>query len=126
MVGAAASGRSLLFFPEGGFTRIPGIAAFHMGAFVAACEAGVPVVPVAIRGTRSILRAGSWFPRRGAISVVVGEAIRPAVGDPWPSAVKLRDKIRRRILRHCGEPDLAAAPPGASRAGPAVTAPDGN
>jgi 1-acyl-sn-glycerol-3-phosphate acyltransferase len=108
MVSAAASGRSLMFFPEGGFTRIPGVMPFHMGAFVAASETGVPVVPVAIRGTRSILRADSSFPRRGVISVVVEEAITPEAGDTWASAVLLRDETRRRILRHCGEPDLAA------------------
>ena len=121
MVSAAASGRSLLFFPEGGFTRIPGVMPFHMGAFVSASEAGVPVVPVSIRGTRSILRAESWFPRRGAITIVVGEAITPEAGDRWTVAVRLRDETRRSILRHCGEPDLAAAPPGASHADPMET-----
>src|SRR6185369_14521632 len=121
MVSAASSGRSLLFFPEGGFSRIPGVMPFHMGAFVSASEAGVPVVPVTIRGTRSILRADSWFPRRGAISVVVGETINPEAGDRWIEAVRLRDETRRRILHHCGEPDLAAAPPGAAHADPLMT-----
>jgi 1-acyl-sn-glycerol-3-phosphate acyltransferase len=107
---AAASGRSLLFFPEGGFTRIPGVMPFHMGAFLAAAEAGAPVVPVAIRGTRSMLRAKSCFPRRGSITVVVGEAITPAAGERWAEALSLRDRARRHILRHCGEPDLAPAP----------------
>lgn len=111
VVNAAVAGRSLLFFPEGGFTRIPGVMPFRMGAFVAASEAGVPVVPVAIRGTRSILRADSWFPRRGTITVVLSEAINPAAGDRWAAAVLLRDATRCDILRHCGEPDLAAAAP---------------
>lgn len=112
MVSAAVSGISLLFFPEGGFSRVTGVKPFHLGAFVAACEAGLPVVPLAIRGTRSILRAESWFPRRGAITVVVGEALYPGNGERWMEAVRLRDETRRCILRHCGEPDLAPAPHG--------------
>ena len=48
----------LAWFPEGTFTRMPGLLAFHLGAFEVACQAGVPIVPVAIRGTRSILRVG--------------------------------------------------------------------
>jgi 1-acyl-sn-glycerol-3-phosphate acyltransferase len=58
----ARRGESLLFFPEGTFRRMPGLRDFRMGAFIAAAQAGVPVVPVAIHGTRSMLRAGS---RRG-------------------------------------------------------------
>jgi 1-acyl-sn-glycerol-3-phosphate acyltransferase len=102
----AQRGRRLVFFPEGTFTRSTGLLPFHLGAFVAAAEAGVPVVPMTIRGTRSILRDGQWFPRRGAISVTVGPALQPE-GSDWPAAVALRDAARAEILRHCGEPDLA-------------------
>ena len=98
-------GRSLAFFPEGTFGRMPGLLPFYMGGFISAAEAGVPVVPVAIRGTRSILRAHSWFPRRGAVSVTICEPIMPK-GSDWAAALQLRDAARAEILRHCGEPDL--------------------
>jgi 1-acyl-sn-glycerol-3-phosphate acyltransferase len=102
-----------MFFPEGTFTRTPGLLPFHMGAFVAAAEAGVPVVPIALRGTRSILRSGSWFPRRGSISIQIGRPIEPdpAETDAWSRALKLRDLSRQHILRHCGEPDLTQERP---------------
>ncbi len=103
---AVRGGRTLVFFPEGTFTRTPGLLPFHLGAFVAAAEAGVPLVPVAIRGTRSILRDGQWFPRRGMISVTIGAPLQPAGAD-WSAAIRLRDAARAEILRHCGEPDLA-------------------
>ncbi|SHF23101.1 acyl carrier protein [Modicisalibacter ilicicola DSM 19980] len=106
-------GHRLLFFAEGTFTRIPGLRSFHLGAFKAAVDAKVPVIPIALRGTRSILRAGSWFPRHGAITVTIGEAIEPNPsirGDDerrtWKEALSLRNKARDFILRHCGEPDL--------------------
>jgi 1-acyl-sn-glycerol-3-phosphate acyltransferase len=107
---AARRGKTLVFFPEGTFTRTPGLLPFHMGAFVAAAEADVPLVPVAIRGTRSILRSDQWFPRRGTISVTIGAPLAPE-GTDWSAAIKLRDAARAEILRHCGEPDLADQPP---------------
>jgi 1-acyl-sn-glycerol-3-phosphate acyltransferase len=73
----AREDRNLLYFAEGTFTRIPGLRPFHMGAFEAAVEAKVPVVPVAIRGTRSMLRDVSLFPRRGTITVTIGKPIEP-------------------------------------------------
>jgi 1-acyl-sn-glycerol-3-phosphate acyltransferase len=102
---AAARGKSLLFFPEGTFQRMPGLLPFHMGAFVTAAEAGMPVVSVTIRGTRSKLRSGSLLPRRGAVSVTVGKPITPR-GSDWSAAIELRDAARADILRHCGEPEL--------------------
>jgi 1-acyl-sn-glycerol-3-phosphate acyltransferase len=102
----ARAGAALAMFPEGTFTRRPGLRPFRMGAFVIAAEANAPVVPVAFRGTRSMLRADNWVFHRGPIRIVVGAPIRPQGGD-WSAAVKLRDAARDEILRHCGEPDLA-------------------
>jgi acyl carrier protein len=104
------AGRSVLFFPEGTFMRMPGLLPFRMGAFVAAAEAGAPVVPVTIHGTRSLLRAGSWFPHRGAVRVSVGAPILP-VGTDWSAALNLRDAVRAALLTNLGEPDLVHAPP---------------
>lgn len=100
------AGRSLMFFPEGTFTRIPGLLPFHLGAFAAAAEAGVPVVPVTIRGTRSLLRSDYWFPRRTAVHVSVTAPMRSA-GSDWAAAVQLRDMTRAAILAKLSEPDLA-------------------
>jgi 1-acyl-sn-glycerol-3-phosphate acyltransferase len=102
---AVASGGSLVIFPEGTFSRIPGLRPFRMGTFVAAARTGVRVVPVAIRGTRSKLRGGGWLPRRGGVEVEVGASVRPD-GTDWNAAVRLRDAVRAGILDRCGEPDL--------------------
>ena len=110
---SAAAGPDLLFFAEGTLTRVAGLRPFQMGAFVTAVATGVPVVPVAIRGTRQVLRDGAWFPRRGAVTVTIGAPVSPdgaakdRVRDAWTAAVHLRDAVRAEILRHCGEPDLA-------------------
>jgi 1-acyl-sn-glycerol-3-phosphate acyltransferase len=100
------SGCCPIFFPEGTFTRIPGLLPFHMGAFVVAAEAGVPIVPVSIQGARSILRADHWLPRRGVITLTISKPNVPD-GKDWAAALRLRDAVRTEILHLCGEPDLA-------------------
>lgn len=120
----AKAGQTLFFFPEGTFTRKPGLLPFYMGAFLAAAEAGVPVVPVTLRGTRSIFRSGSWLPTHGNISIIIGKPIDPAEipdldsSSHWKIAVALHDAARRSILKNCGEPDLAKEKPGFSQTKP--------
>ncbi|MDO8930917.1 MAG: AMP-binding protein [Rhodocyclaceae bacterium] len=100
-----ATGHSPVFFAEGTFTRVPGLAAFRMGAFVVAAQAGIPVLPAALRGTRDLLRDGTWLPRRVAVALTIGAPLVPVGGD-WTAAVRLRDAARREILAYCGESDL--------------------
>ena len=105
-VAMVSAGHPLIVFPEGTFRRMPGLLPFRMGAFVIAARASMPVVPVTVRGTRSILRDGQWLFRRGAISVTLSAPIEP-VGNDWNAAIQLRDAARAEILRLCGEPDLS-------------------
>jgi len=109
LVDEARAGRALMFFPEGTFTNRPGIMPFQLGAFTAAAEAGAPVVPIAIRGTRRILVDGSWFPRRGRIRAAIGAPIVPDTtpDGTWQQALTLRAAARTHILTHAGEPDMA-------------------
>jgi len=108
----ANKNRSLFFFPEGTFTRTPGLSSFHLGAFLTAVEADLPIVPIAIRGTRSILRANCLRPNRGVIRIIIGKPIylreitKSGQNDSWAAALILRDAAREHILQHCGEPDL--------------------
>ncbi len=91
-------GTPLLFFPEGTFVRARGLLPFRLGAFKAAVEAGVPVVSIGIRGTRDILPADTWRPRRGAIHVAIGPPLHPADAG-WREMVRLRDAARAAIAR---------------------------
>jgi acyl carrier protein len=105
MVEAAKRGISLIVFPEGTLTRNTGLMAFRTGAFQAAAQAGIPVTPIALRGVRSVLRDGTWYLRKAAVSVTIGAPIA-ADGTDWAAAVKLRDAVRAEMLKSCGEPDL--------------------
>jgi 1-acyl-sn-glycerol-3-phosphate acyltransferase len=104
---AAKRGQSLAIFPEGTLLRRSGLLPFRTGAFQVAVQAGVPVVPVALRGVRSVLRDGTWYARRHPMAVSFGAPIAPE-GDDWNAAVRLRDRVRAEVLKHCGERDLAA------------------
>jgi 1-acyl-sn-glycerol-3-phosphate acyltransferase len=103
---AAQAGQSLVFFPEGTFTRAYGLRPFRLGAFVIAVQQRLAVVPVTVCGTRSILRDGQWLPRRGKVTVHVGDAQAPD-GDDFAATVRLRDRVRAAMLAHTSEPDLA-------------------
>ncbi|WP_435099543.1 AMP-binding protein [Arhodomonas sp. AD133] len=104
---AIERGDSLAVFPEGTLHRGAGLGAFHMGAFVAAVRNGIAVVPVALRGTRSLMRGSDWLPRPGPVGVCVGAPLEPH-SDGWSEAVRLREASRTFILDRCGEPDLAS------------------
>ena len=99
----ATRGEALAFFPEGTFRREPGLGRFHNGAFVAAARAGLPVVPVVIRGSRQILPEGHWLPRPGTLNVSVQEPIAVDGGD---AVRQLKSKSRTSILKELNEQDL--------------------
>jgi 1-acyl-sn-glycerol-3-phosphate acyltransferase len=99
---AVRAGELVVFFPEGTLSREPGLRPFHLGAFIAAAEASAPVVPAALRGSRSILRGDQWFARRGALELAIGAPLEPK-GTDWASALDLRARARRWILGACGE-----------------------
>jgi 1-acyl-sn-glycerol-3-phosphate acyltransferase len=108
---ALAAGESLVIFPEGTFRREPGLRAFRLGGFLAAAQAGVSVLPAALRGTRHVFRDDAAIFRRGRVEVEVLPPISPDGGD-WAAALRLRDRVRAAMLERLerdGEPDLAAA-----------------
>jgi 1-acyl-sn-glycerol-3-phosphate acyltransferase len=103
IVKAAKDGESMAFFPEGTFLEAAGIGRFRPGAFVAASRGGMPVVPVAISGTRRMLPAGAWLPRPGRLSIRILEPITP--DDPvFRDPRLLAERARQRIAEAVREP----------------------
>ena len=106
MADVVRQGRSLAVFPEGTFVDRPGLLPFHLGAFMAAANAAVPVVPVVIRGHRELLPAGRWWPRHTALAVEIHAAMAPpdAAVDLFAGAVSLRQAARRVIAAGVKDP----------------------
>ncbi|WP_084813479.1 AMP-binding protein [Desulfogranum japonicum] len=105
----AARGNTICIFAEGTCKRMPGLLPFHMGAFLIAAENTMEVLPLTLRGTRSKLRCGSWFPRAGNVHLHIGAPLSPK-GKDWQAALDLRNRTRAYILHHCGEQDMDQQP----------------
>jgi len=76
------------------------------------------VVPLALRGTRHVLRGDRVLPRPGPISLVVGEPVTPS-GTDLASLVALRTATMDQIAARCGEPRLDLLAAGPARPAPA-------
>jgi 1-acyl-sn-glycerol-3-phosphate acyltransferase len=80
-------GISLLVFPEGGRSQTGELDSFKEGAAYIAIRAGVPLIPIALHGTREVLPFGSGHVRSGRVTM--------RIGDPVPTdQVQLRDRGR--------------------------------
>lgn len=108
LVKAAQGGESLGFFPEGTFLLETGVGRFRPGAFVAAIKGDMPVVPIAISGTRQMLPSKQYIPRRAHLTIDILPAIAPG-DDDFGSSRKLAEASRQSILRVLDEPDLLAS-----------------
>jgi len=105
IVKAAQGGQSLAFFPEGTFDEQTGLGRFRPGAFVAATRGEMPVVPIAISGTRHMMPSGRWLPRPCRLGIDILAPISPH--DPtFVDHRSLAADARARILRILDEPDL--------------------
>ena len=91
----AATGQSLVFFPEGTFTEIRQVGRFLGGAFTTAARSDMPVVAMAIHGTRAVLPPDGLAMHRSAVRVEILEVL---------SASDARQRSRELIARAVGEP----------------------
>lgn len=97
---ALDEGKSLVIYPEGGMitTNAPALAPFKDGAFRAAIEKQIPIVPVTIPFNWIILPDGSLVLHPGKIKVIFHEPIETK--DLTPSSVgELRTKVKEIIER---------------------------
>ena len=72
------AGKSLVVFPEGTRSVDGNLQEFKPGAFKIAMRAGVPIVPVSIRGAHALLPKHSLVPRPGRVQVIIGKPISTA------------------------------------------------
>ena len=69
------AGSSAVVFAEGTRSRDGKLMPFKKGPFVLAIAAQAPVVPVFCGGTFALMPRGSWTPKRGTVTLKIGDAI---------------------------------------------------
>jgi 1-acyl-sn-glycerol-3-phosphate acyltransferase len=109
-------GKTVLVFPEGTRGDSDTIGDFKKGGFHLAKSAGVPILPVGLRGSRSVFAKSSLLVKPGVIEVHIGQAIPPADVTGY-EASEMVGRVRAQIM------DLAAMPAREPRARSSARAP---
>jgi 1-acyl-sn-glycerol-3-phosphate acyltransferase len=112
-------GQTVVLFPEGTRSRDGKLGAFKKGGFHLAIDAGVPILPVALKGTRETMPRGSLLLRAGRVQAIVGTPI-PTAGLSETDRHKLLEQVRGCIAEMLGEtlgpvPERALAAGGSSK-----------
>ena len=89
---------SVMIFPEGTRSRTAELLPFKDGAFRLAIEAGVPILPLAVSGTRTALPKANWRFGRSVAVVRVLEPVETA-GLSMADVPSLKAKVREMIVR---------------------------
>ncbi len=103
VAGSMRRGHSLIVFPEGTRSADGQVGRFKAGLFLLAVEAGLPVVPVAVVGSRHVMRKGRLMTCPGQVELFVHDPI-PTEGltraDVRDLASRARDVIAATVARH--------------------------
>jgi 1-acyl-sn-glycerol-3-phosphate acyltransferase len=103
------AGCSVVIFPEGTRSRDGRLGPFKKGAFHLAIGAGAEIVPVAIRGSRAVMRAHSPLIYPGVVDIEIGDPI-PTIGLGPADRDAILERVRGRMVEMLGEEPEAAAP----------------
>jgi 1-acyl-sn-glycerol-3-phosphate acyltransferase len=76
-----SEGLSLIIFAEGTRSRDGHVARFKAGSFLLAMEAGLPIVPLAVIGTRSVMPKGRLRTEPANVRLIVHAPIQPPTVD---------------------------------------------
>lgn len=99
-------GEAIAIFPEGTFAYTSGLRPFKLGAFKIAAETNNPIFPIALKGTRKIMRKNIFTLRPGEITVTISDSVKPRAKD-WDEITRLRSLVYKEIAKHCGEAALS-------------------
>jgi 1-acyl-sn-glycerol-3-phosphate acyltransferase len=115
-------GLSLIVFPEGTRSVDGTLGPFKAGSFLLAIEAGLPLVPMTISGSRLVMSKGQLTARPGRVRLVIHEPM-PTEGLTPSDARALADRVRSIVERgSSGHPSESLKIPGSGKAGSAVPA----
>lgn len=102
-------GLSLIVFPEGTRSADGRVGRFKGGSFLVAIEAGLPVVPLSVVGSRHVMWKGRLAAHPGSVRLVVHQPVETR-GLAIADARALAERIRA-IIAPEAESDLDRQPP---------------
>lgn len=94
-----SNGLSLIVFPEGTRSRTGMMGKFKGGSIMLAMQAGLPIVPISVIGSRHVMKKGELTTRPGRVRLIVHEPIETiASAEPTVNEVReLADRVREVI-----------------------------
>ena len=101
MARLVADGHSLIVFPEGTRSLDGAVARFKGGSFVIALDAGLPIVPISLTGSRHVMLKGELTVRPGTVTLTVHDPIETAAV-PRDQARELAERVRLLVAAAAG------------------------
>lgn len=103
--GLVSQGLSLIVFPEGTRSADGRIGRFKGGSFLLAIQAGLPLVPISVDGSRLVMRKGSLVTRPGHVRLVVHAPVSTTGLEATADAARdLAHRVREIIRADVNEP----------------------
>lgn len=105
-----ANGLSLIVFPEGTRSRDGRMGRFKGGSIMLAMQAGLPIVPISVVGSRHVMKKGELTTRPGHVTLIVHDPIataavaEPTVEEVRQFADRVRDVVRPAVEAEAGGP----------------------
>jgi 1-acyl-sn-glycerol-3-phosphate acyltransferase len=96
----ASLGASLIVFPEGSRTRDGSVHKFKAGVFLLAIENHLPIVPISVSGSRTVMPKGRFAVSPATVTVTVHEAVPTANlerNDARPLAARVHDVVATAV-----------------------------
>jgi 1-acyl-sn-glycerol-3-phosphate acyltransferase len=110
-----ANGLSLIVFPEGTRSRTGMMGKFKGGSIMLAMQAGLPIVPISVIGSRHVMKKGELTTRPGHVTVIVHDPIdTPANAEPSVHDVREFANRVREVIRPSVEAEASRSTPQAS------------
>ena len=116
-----SNGLSLIVFPEGTRSRTGMMGKFKGGSILLAMQAGLPLVPISVIGSRHVMKKGELTTRPGHVTLLVHDPIETAGNaEPTPAQIRelaeqVRDVIRPAVEAEASSPSQPKAATAESR-----------